>query len=230
MRIKKLKFNKINFRIVYFYLIFPLIILIFLITTIQITQIMYLYCPTVMWSGDESNIIIVSKNPDFNYTRNEWPHEWGAVYYELPQGFWDPWKGEFAYFTEIANRKGVMLIHPGRETPSFIEQNVSLPKGKIFLFVTIADIVDDYDKFFNKTSQCTIADVFFKIKIISNNEENIIFTRVVNSKEGWVDVVLDISKFSGKNIIIKIESYAGGYDPWCGEFAAVDKFYVAKVV
>jgi hypothetical protein len=220
----------------YFYLIFFFLILIFLIITIypemEPLKLLRLLTTSKLYIKQLENksIIIISQNSDFDYTRNEWPHIWGASFDELPQSFWDPWKGKFAYFTEIANRKGVMLIHPGKETPSFIQQDVSLPEGKILLFATIADIANDYNKFFNKTSKCLIADVFFKIKIISNDKEDTIFTKVVDSEEKWVDVILDISKFSSKNVTIKIESYAGGYDPWCGEFAAVDKFYVAKVV
>jgi hypothetical protein len=236
-KIEKLKFPKslhltkmINIKTYtpYLYSILLFLILIFLIISIY-PQREFLESDIKKYAAQINESNTISKNPDFNYTRNEWPNRWGASSDELPQSFWDPWKGEFAYFTEIANRKGVMLIHPGKETPRFIEQDVSLPKGKIFLFATIADIANDYNKFFNKTNQCLIADVLFEIKIISGDKENVIFTKVVDSEEKWVDVVLDISKFSGKNVTMRIESHGGGYDPWCGEFAAVDKFYVVKV-
>ncbi|MEM3504493.1 MAG: hypothetical protein QW134_09780 [Nitrososphaeria archaeon] len=150
---------------------------------------------------------------------------------ELPESFWEPWEGKFFYLKEAAGRKGVIVIHPISENePSFIEQKVSLPIGKFILRATIADIAYDIDKILGSHTDCSYTDVIFKIKIVYGNQEEIIWEAVKNSNEGWVEVVLDISKFANKDITMRIESYAGGLSPWCGEWAAVDKFYVIQAI
>ncbi len=49
---------------------------------------------------------------------------------------------------------------------------------------------------------------------------------VVNFNDGWLDLSFDISDYAGQNVTIRVESYDGGVNKSCSEWAAADYFYI----
>jgi hypothetical protein len=62
-----------------------------------------------------------------------------------------------------------------------------------------------------------------------NKNEETIYEDVIRESDGWKTIILDISKYAKKNITFKIEGWAGGSRKWCGEIAAVNKFYIGEI-
>jgi hypothetical protein len=73
------------------------------------------------------------------------------------------------------------------------------------------------------------ADVGFRILINESNNLNVLKEIIVNSDDGWVDLEFNISNYRGKNMIVRVESYAGGpCGSWNGEWAAVSHINVLR--
>jgi len=181
----------------------------------------------------------VIKNPDILY-----PNPPGGLIKNLAS---HEWRGVGLYFYGTLyfdgdGRSGIAVIHPENTTLGrYIEQDVVIPKGKKYVLkVGIADIAGDYE-------HCNCAfdimkiegdikkvcnDVGFKIKIIDDaKRETILYDGIANIKEGWKDLSLDLGDtYSGKNVTIRVESYAGGpCGDWAGEWAAVDYVYLQEL-
>lgn len=181
---------------------------------------------------------IISDNPDLIF-KNEWPDEY--IFYKddlkfvsmsIP-GIFSPWYSNGAYlpeeFPKGSGKKGIVIIHPYSSTiPAFLAQNVTLGYENYILVAEIANLAD-----YIRPCLQTCSDVVIKIKIIDilSSQEEEIYNDVVDSREGWQNVTLDISNYKGKSIVFKIEGHAGGHcHSWCGEWAAVNKFYIGKVI
>lgn len=152
--------------------------------------------------------------------------------YEAPEIF-SPWESDGAYYLEGypsgVNREGVVSLHPyDINKPSYLRQNISLGDGDYIVVATIANLAD-------YTDPCAVAcsDNIFMIKITDSNTgaEEKIYDAEITSSQGWRTLYLDISDYKNKAITFSIEGQAGGRcADWCGEWAAVDEFYVGKLV
>jgi hypothetical protein len=172
---------------------------------------------------DESKLQIISKNPDLIFNYN-WPDPLGgATYQDIPKEVWSPWYGNFSYIAfpdKIGlNETGILIVNPTNiSAPKFLSQNLTLPFKNITLVVKVTNL-----KYY-LGSKCKCSDSIIKIKI----NEDTIYEDVIDSRDGWKTIALDISKYAGKNITFTMEGHAGGpCGKWCDEFPALDKFYVA---
>lgn len=193
---------------------------------------------------DLNELEIISDNPDFTYESDSFEPPAPVISnYPLSlmdgsgiisNSLWLPWYSNGLYIDYAlpieSDNIGVVLLHPiGGETPRYIAQNVTLPnRDNLVLVARIANIADYVD------SPCAngCSDAIIKIKFIDRETglSEIIYESVVESRDGWKNVALDISEFAGKDIIFEIGGYAGGpCSEWCAEWAAVDKFYIATL-
>jgi hypothetical protein len=115
----------------------------------------------------------------------------------------------------LGGRYGVAEFRPidvshGR----YIEQKIYLPEGKYKLYLGVAD----------GSGKCSDVGIKVIISDLDKKKDYIIFNKIVKSGR-WYDYSIDLSSyFSGKNIKIKVESYAA--DEGCGllngEWAVLD--------
>jgi len=123
-------------------------------------------------------------------------------------------------------RYGIFPIHPypnetGYDGIGYIESANPIflqPNETYSLKAGISDIRNDCLNY---------SDVGFRIKI--KNETGYWKTlndSIVNFNDGWLDLSFDVSDYTGQNVTIRVESYAGGKKSWCSEWAAVDYFYI----
>lgn len=166
------------------------------------------------------------KNPDFVYKGRGWLSSsgWSYPFILLKRNETD-WRGNGWHENmTIDGRDNVIVIHPiDTKNGRFIEQEVYLPKGKSYrLLIGIANIASKI--FYAKETGCD--DVGIKVVIIDKDsgEKTEVFNTIVNSLDGWMDLAVDLrNRFSGKKIIVRVESYAGGpCGNWRGEWGAVD--------
>jgi hypothetical protein len=179
----------------------------------------------------EKSIDIVSTNPDIIYETNQLRNSSEIDFEELPQNFWYPWSSDGYYLKgsipENSNNYGIVLIHPiNFTTPRFLAQNITLINEVYILVAEFANIAN----YFNHS--CGDSDAIVKIKILdyTSNDEFIIYEDIIKESDGWKKIALVLNGYQNKNITFKIEGYSGGYGgEWCGEYAAVNKFYVGKL-
>jgi len=191
---------------------------------------------------------VISTNPDLIFEKINWSAEYiykrnnftfavgpemgeGAI--SSPSEIWYPWYGSGIYYEgalpKNSDRKGIIVIHPQNRTaprPRYWAQNISLPAGNLVLVASIGDVADYID---GCASACS--DAIIKIKIFDHtrSSEDTIYEDVVDWR--WKDVFLNISEYQNKTITFKIEGHAGGpCAEWCGEWAAIDKFYIARII
>lgn len=187
---------------------------------------------------NESSLFIISFNPDIIYNMDKLQHEDSYPFSELPQDFWGSWysNGDYynstSYYSNKTNNflnkegRGIVLIHPQNfTTPSFLAQNITLGNDAYVLVAEYGEIAS----YFN--SSCGDSDAIIKIKIldIDKNVEVNAYEDIIKESDGWKKVALVLNAYAGKNITFKIEGYAGGSSEWCGEYAAVNKFYIGKI-
>jgi hypothetical protein len=114
------------------------------------------------------------------------------------------------------------------ETPTFIAQNITLDTdGTLVLIATVANVAEWIDPC---KQSCSDGIIIIKITDINTKTTDIIFDDVIDSREGWKTIALNISRYKDKSIIFSIEGHAGGpCGAWCGEWLAVDKFLIGKL-
>jgi len=190
-------------------------------------------------SFDESKAKIISQNPDLIFDDSGW-EKWQSKLgitltapnmshnnLALDPAWLEKDAGYFSGNLPDSSHKGAVVIPAGQtdKPEGAIWQNVTLPKGKIVLAITYANL----DKYFDPCNAC--ADSIVKVKIYdhTSNQINTILEDVINTNEGWKTVTLDISKYNGKTITMQAEGWAGGPCGICGDWLSVDKFYVATV-
>lgn len=182
---------------------------------------------------DTNKLSIVSSNPDLVFTGYDWGQTNG---YELSDSsfssYFQPWYGDGFYVDrsvpEGSDKNGVVIIHPVDETtPRYMAQDITLPgNADYYLVAEVADIAD----YVNKPCSDSCSDGIVKIEITSPTSKGATFEKVLNSKDGWQTLKLDISKYAGKSITFKVKGYAGGpCGNWCGEWMGVNKFYIGKL-
>ena len=128
-------------------------------------------------------------------------------------------------------RTGVVAVHPQLDkTKTFITQRVYLEPGyKYALKVAVADIAGWIPE---TDGICECMDGILKIKVLdsSTGQEEMLLDCVLDSRDDWQDFSFDISKYAGKTINITAEGHVGGpCGDWCGEWVALDYFYVEKI-
>jgi hypothetical protein len=165
---------------------------------------------------------IISKNPYFDYK------EEGLLAAIEKNG----WEGN-GYHRKIGMGQSVIdviSLHPinlihGR----YITQKINLsPKKSYVLKAGVANIAKQVEDEI-PCGDCNDVGVRIKIYDHSDSSERIINDTIIDAKNGWVDMVFDISEYAGKQINITLESYSGGpCGKWCGEWAAVRYFYVQE--
>lgn len=131
-------------------------------------------------------------------------------------------------FSNVDNRSGFVVIHPkSLTTGRFVEKQVKVPKGNFFINIGLSDIAGKLPGDLYGYSLC--ADVGFKILINDSNNLIVLKEIIINSEDGWVDLDFNISNYSNKIIVVRVESYAGGpCGLWNGEWAAVSHINVSR--
>jgi len=160
------------------------------------------------------------KNPTFNYKS-------AGFFTDRYEGDWI--SNGYYEIDSIDGRAGIFVIHPlDRDKGRFIKQAVMLPKdGKYVLKISVANIAGKID--YSPPTPCN--DVGIKVNILDQTTGNTVTIAdiVVNSDEGWRDLSYDVSSYAGKEIMLTVESYAGGpCGDWAGEWAAVDYVDIVK--
>lgn len=168
----------------------------------------------------------IVKNPDFMYPSSGWlsAENMPAGEVVLTRTEID-WEGNGFYTNEtIEGRDGIVIIHPiSIRLGRYLEQKVYLsPTREYLLNIGLANIAGKVR--YAQATGCDDVGFRITIKDLDTGTSKIIFSTVVNSDEGWKDFsILLGSKYSGRNINLNIESYAGGpCGDWRSEFAAVD--------
>jgi hypothetical protein len=119
-------------------------------------------------------------------------------------------------------REGIVLLHPPSTTKSaYLQQRIYLPNtsSNYYLVLGIANIAK------MEFGMVGCEDNIFRVYLQPTEEEKSykILEREVNADEGWMDLGIDISPFKGKELIVRVESVAGGRcREWYGEYGAVD--------
>jgi len=117
-------------------------------------------------------------------------------------------------------RYGIFPIHPDNETGiGYIESANPIflqPNETYSLKASISNIRND----------CDCSDVGFRINIRNETQEETLYDKIVNFTDDWLDLSFNVSNYAGQNVSIRVESYAGGEESWCSEWAAVDYFYI----
>jgi parallel beta-helix repeat protein len=114
---------------------------------------------------------------------------------------------------------GVFVIEPYEDGIGYIESvnAIFLPPNETYsLKAGISDMRND----------CNCSDVGFRIKINGTDGWKILNESIVNFDDCWLDRSYNVSNCAGQNVSIRVESYAGGEENWCSEWAAVDYFYI----
>ncbi len=118
-------------------------------------------------------------------------------------------------------RYGIFPIHPYLNGTGYIESadSIFLNSNETYsLKVGISDIRNDCPPY---------SDVGFRIGIRTEVADwKTLNDSVVNFNDGWLDLSFDISDYAGQNVTIRVESYDGGVNKSCSEWAAADYFYI----
>ncbi len=184
----------------------------------------------------ESDVIVDSNNPELIFDNVSESYIVSLVdmsyinMYEVPEDFY-PWVGDGSYLTTPPmgiNKNGIISVHPySINKPSVIYQDISLGEQEHVLFASFANIA-------NYTQpcehHCNDNIVIIRIHDLETGNEEIIYEDDISSEEGWRSIYLDISDYANKDIRFILEGHAGGdCAEWCGEWAAVDEFYVGHM-
>jgi hypothetical protein len=154
----------------------------------------------------------IVKNPDFIYPKSGGLPGGGQEYqpYISDPG---PWSGiAWIISNEVVDgRIGVAQLYSlGQE--SFVVQDITIPSnGKKTLYIGLADLSGKINFELARKTGCD--DVGIKVEIIDTktNSKDLLLDTVINADDGWKDYAIELgSKYNGKNVKIKVNSYAGG--------------------
>ncbi len=182
--------------------------------------------PYTVLSGKPSLSGEIVKNPDFNYSGYGFLSPEHAIEgIPILERTKIDWNSDGCYRNiTVYGRSGFIVIHPLNLTQGrYIEQEVYLPPGKEYVLnVGLANVAGELPW----AGSIGCDDVGFKILIkdLTTNTEKVIFNTIINAEDGWKDFSIFLgSKYSGKKIVLRIESYSGGpCGKWGGEWGAVD--------
>lgn len=131
----------------------------------------------------------------------------------------------------VNGRSTLMLMHAlTPQLPSTINQTFYLPvifanaNAKYILRVSLANV----GQYYFKSKACY--DSRFVLKLIDSNDvENTLLDKVVNSNEGWKEFKFDISSYNAQNVTVQLESWVGNCNYFEGAFGAADYIDVELV-
>lgn len=130
-----------------------------------------------------------------------------------------------------SNHLGIVVIHPiDVNTYRYISQEISLDSGSSYVLKASVGNIAGLTDYAGPCGEA--ADVIIRIKILdkSTGNEETLFDGIVKPEDTWLELSYDISRYAGKTIEFKAEGIAGGPGgDWCGEWAALDYFYVEKI-
>ena len=182
---------------------------------------------------DKNKLEIISANPDLIFKGYDWMQDRAYKMDNVSfSQIFPPWYSNGGYYDgsipEFSDKTGVVIIHPiDVTTPRYLTQDITLPaKGEFYLVAEAADIAD----YINLTCKSTCSDGIIKIVITSPTARKAMFEKVLDSRNGWQTLILNISSYAGLPITFSIEGHAGGpCSDWCGEWLGVNKFYIGKL-
>lgn len=132
------------------------------------------------------------------------------------------WKGNAYYSidsTTLGIDESIIIAHPISETePRYLEQDIFLPDKKdLYVVIGIRNVG-------KKTSSAECTDNIFIVVVKDENGTRDILAEIIVEDTGeWLHYALDVSRFQGKKVTLRLESWAGGpCDTWNGEWGLVD--------
>ncbi|MBI1972251.1 MAG: hypothetical protein HYS53_03030 [Candidatus Aenigmarchaeota archaeon] len=127
----------------------------------------------------------------------------------------------------VSGKSGIVVLHPVsvKET-RYVQKKVLLPaSGAYKLQVVAANIAGAAE--FAGSAGCDDSFV-----VLSAGAEKDVNRQefLVNSADGWKTLSLDISRFAGREVTVRVEGMAGGpCGDWAGEWSAVDSIEIIKL-
>ena len=172
----------------------------------------------------------IIKNPDLIFSVPSEFRNKKIAFYNLTDTA--GWSCDGSYYRgSIGGREGIVNIHPwDLKKGKYLEQEVFLPSGKRYVLnLGVADVAGRV--YYAGPTHCDDVGIRVIIRDLENKSEDVIFDTVVNSLDGWRDFSIWLgSRYSGKRIKVRVESYAGGpCGDWAGEWAAVDYVDIIEV-
>lgn len=132
------------------------------------------------------------------------------------------WKGNAYYSidsTTLGIDESIIIAHPISETePRYLEQDIFLPDKKdLYVVIGIRNVG-------KKTSSAECTDNIFIVVVKDENGTRDILAEIIVEDTGeWLHYALDVSRFQGNKVTLRLESWAGGpCDTWNGEWGLVD--------
>ncbi len=143
------------------------------------------------------------------------------------------WQGNYRYYGEpissdSKSKDGLVIIHPvDIQTPTYVFQEVKLEEGKKYLLKARVANIAKYS--FSSATGCDDSIIIIKLTDTKTGNDTELFNEVLNTEQGWKTISIDVSNFSGKNVILQAEGHAGGpCGKWSGEWSAVDYLYIEE--
>jgi hypothetical protein len=120
-------------------------------------------------------------------------------------------------------RHGIIPIQPFQNTSGYIvsANPINLePNEEYWVNFGISDIRNDSKIW---------SDVGMRIKIgLDPMCNDTLYDQIVNFTDGWIDLSrpINMTRYAGKAVYLKAESYNGGQENWSSEWAAVDYLFI----
>jgi len=120
-------------------------------------------------------------------------------------------------------RHGIIPIQPFQNTSGYIVNANPIhlqPDEQYWLNVGVSDIRND---------SLIWSDVGVKIKIgFDPTCNDTLYDQIVNFTDGWIDLSfpINVTRYAGKDVYVRAESYNGGLVNWSSEWAAVDYLFI----
>jgi len=120
-------------------------------------------------------------------------------------------------------RHGIIPIQPFQNTSGYIVSANPIhlePNEEYWVNFGISDIRNDSKIW---------SDVGMRIKIgLDPTCNDTIYDQIVNFTDGWIDVSrpINMTRYTGKDVYLRAESYNGGRVNWSSEWAGVDYFFI----
>jgi len=150
-------------------------------------------------------------NPDMNFKEDG----------ECPSVTKDWLSNGYCYAGTIDGETGVIVIHPLTTTMGrFVSQEFTVPSKAKMLKVKVANVAGKTPWNPKPCSECD-SGVRIELTDLTDWSEHPLDDFIVTARDGWIVKSYNISQFAGKPVILNIYNYAGGADPWKGEWTAV---------
>lgn len=95
---------------------------------------------------------------------------------------------------DYAGRSGALQTHPmGRDKPAALIRQLEVPTNAKLTFEVAADLGGDWD-----------------LRVMADREE--IYKLPIDNGSGWKPIAIDLSRFAGKKITLRLENWANDWD------------------